>query len=87
MLSIKMKLDQSTMFEWQKHTQANSDVPHYTEILEFIDLRARAYETVFYECPKRHLQPVPRKDSAPNRTSYVRTLIQPTCRVVLRNTP
>ena len=36
---------QSTMFDWKKHTQENSDVPHYAEILEFIDLRARASET------------------------------------------
>ena len=41
---IEMKLDQLTMFEWQRHSQNQSDVPHYAEILEFINLRARASE-------------------------------------------
>ena len=68
---IEMKQDQSTMFEWQKHTQENSDVPHYAEIQEFIDLRARASETVFHECPKRHFQHVPVKNTTPIRTTYV----------------
>ena len=35
---IEMKLDRSTIFEWERHTDENSDVPHYAEILEFIDL-------------------------------------------------
>ncbi len=33
------------MFEWQKHSQDHTDVPPYRELLEFIDLRARASET------------------------------------------
>ena len=68
---IEMKLDRSTMFEWHKHTQEKTDVPHYTEILEFIDLRARASESVLREHPKRHSQSVPSKNSAPIRTAYV----------------
>ena len=35
---IESKLDRSTMFERQRYTQENSDVPHYAWILEFIDL-------------------------------------------------
>ena len=42
---IELKLDPTTLFEWQKHTQENTDVPHYQKILEFINLRARAAET------------------------------------------
>ena len=37
-LLVEMKLNQSAMFEWQKHTQENVDVPNYEEILEFIKL-------------------------------------------------
>ena len=44
---IEIKLDRTTMFEWQRHTQEVSDVLHYTEIFEFIDLRAMASETIF----------------------------------------
>ena len=42
---IELKLDVDTMFEWQKHSQANIDVPHYQDLLEFLDLRAQASET------------------------------------------
>ena len=49
---IEMKLDQSMMFEWQKRTQESSNVPHYTEMLQFIDLRARTSEAVFRKSPK-----------------------------------
>ena len=42
---IELKLDVDTLFEWQKHSQTNSDVPHYQELLDFIDLRAQASET------------------------------------------
>ena len=68
---IEMKLDWSTMFEWQKHTQESSDVPHYSKMLEFIDLRARASEAILHEGPKCHAQPVPKKGSALISTSYV----------------
>ena len=43
-LLIETNLDRWTMFEWQRHTQENLDVPRYTEILEFIDLRVRAFK-------------------------------------------
>ena len=39
-----LKLDVNTMFEWQKHSQDTTDVPHYTKLLEFINLRAQASE-------------------------------------------
>ncbi len=42
---IQLKLDSNTLFEWQKHTQNTIEVPSFQEILEFIDLRARASET------------------------------------------
>ena len=42
---IELKLNRDTMFEWQKHTQAQTDTPPYQELLEFIDLRAQASET------------------------------------------
>ena len=68
---IESKLDRLTMFEWQRHTQENTDVPHYAEILEFIDLRARASETVLREGPQRHSQPVHSKTRTQISTAYV----------------
>lgn len=43
---LELKLDMSTMFEWQRHSQDESDVPHYSKLLEFINLRAQASESV-----------------------------------------
>lgn len=42
---MELKLDQNTMFEWQKFSQKSIDVPHYNELLEFLNLRAQACET------------------------------------------
>ena len=35
---IELKLDMNTLFEWQKNTQGVVKVPHYHDILDFIDL-------------------------------------------------
>ena len=58
--TIQLKLDPDTLFEWQKHTQAVTDVPQFTELLEFIDMRARASES----SSKR-----PSRDNPPKRVS------------------
>ena len=34
------------MFEWQRHSQESTDVPHYKELLDFINLRAQASESL-----------------------------------------
>lgn len=41
---LELKLDVNTMFEWQKCSQATPEVPHYTELLEFINTRGQASE-------------------------------------------
>ena len=43
---LEPKLDSNTMFEWQKHSQESSSVPHYNELLDFINLRAQASESL-----------------------------------------
>ena len=40
-----MKLDSNTMFKWQKESQDSTDIPHYTKLLEFLNLRAQASES------------------------------------------
>ena len=42
---LELKLDTNTMFEWQRHSQESADVPHFSKLLEFLNLRARASET------------------------------------------
>ena len=35
---LELKLDSSTMFEWQKSSRESTNTPHYNNLLEFIDL-------------------------------------------------
>ncbi len=54
---LELKLDMTTMFEWQRHSQVCTDVPHYRELLEFIDLRARASESSLNDPGKKPSNP------------------------------
>lgn len=55
---IELKLDQTTLFEWQKHSQSTVDeVPHYQDILDFLDLRAQACETLSTSSKRRTATP------------------------------
>ena len=42
----ELKLGSNTMFEWQKHSQESAAVPHYNELLDFINMRAQASESL-----------------------------------------
>ncbi len=50
---LELKLDATTTFEWQKHGQAQSKVPHYQDLLDFINLRAQASESPSQQHLKR----------------------------------
>ncbi len=66
---IELKLDPGTMFEWQKHTQTSSTVPHFDALLEFIDLRAQASESTAPELSrKRQYEVTSSKRSFPPRS-------------------
>ena len=54
---LELKLDQDTMFEWQKHSHESTTVPHYSELLDFINLRAQASESL----------PSSKKSNPPNK--------------------
>ena len=43
--TLELKLDTNNMFEWQRHSQSSTEVPHYKELLQFVDLRAQASES------------------------------------------
>ena len=43
--ALELKLDDTTMFEWQKHSQSSSSVPHFQDLLDFMNLRAQATES------------------------------------------
>lgn len=62
--AIELKLDKCTMFEWQKHSQKHDEVPRYEELLAFIDLSARATESLVDHKTIRH-DPLYHKRSFP----------------------
>ena len=74
---IELKLDVSTMFEWQRHSQDKAEVPSYNEILEFLDLRAQASETSLSSSTKK----TPRKSDTPVTTFTANS--QPVNRCIL----
>ncbi len=47
--TLELKLDQSTMFEWQKQSQKSDGVPQPQELLDFLNLRAQATESSLIE--------------------------------------
>ena len=66
---LELKLDHSTMFEWQRHTQDSNQVPNFDVLLDFLDLRARAGENATREGERRRQAPPPDKKAA-TRPSY-----------------
>ena len=76
---LELKLDADTMFEWQRYSQKELDVPHYQELLEFLDLRAQASETSIAE-PRRSNRSNPPKGGAGVKkpvTSYTVSVVNP----------
>ena len=49
---LELKLDTTTMFEWQKFSQESPKVPHYQDLLEFLNLRAQA-SVIAHQCQER----------------------------------
>ena len=66
---IELKLDANKLFEWQKHSHDNSEVPPYEQLLAFIDMRAQASETSCSSHKKSFVLPPKRSDT--RLTSYV----------------
>ena len=51
---VELKLDQNTMFEWQKHSQKCESIPHYQDLLQFLNLRAQATESSLLDKKSKH---------------------------------
>ena len=59
---IELKLDPTTLFEWQKHSQSIiNEVPHYNDLLEFLNLRAQASEALSTSKPSKKQTSTPGK--------------------------
>ena len=80
---LELKLDPGTMFEWQKHSQESSAVPHFTTLLEFINLRAQASESVTPDLhKKRSFQASPTlRGFTPRPVTKLMAAVDETCMV------
>ena len=68
---FELKLDPNTMFEWQKYSQSSTAVPHYQDLLEFINLRTQASKIPVADSAKKqtkHESPSARKPFASSKT-------------------
>jgi hypothetical protein len=61
-----MQYFNTTMFEWQRHSQEHSDVPDYQILLDFLNLRAQAAKV---SSDKKRST---RESSKPTRQSHLR---------------
>ena len=69
---IELKLDQETLFEWERHTQGKKKVPDPRDLLDFLDLRAQACEAAtLVEKKKQPTQQV--KTQAVKKVSFTAT--------------
>lgn len=66
--TIELKLDATTMFEWQRHSQKSSSVPDYRDLLEFLNLRAQASESSVPDITQRKSK----VDASNSRKPFVR---------------
>ena len=77
---LELKLDQTTLFEWQKHSQSSDSVPHYLELLEFINLRAQASETSV----KQRADPHALKKPIKHVTSFATGMSEPASCIICK---
>ena len=76
---LELKLDTNTMFEWQKQSQSSTAVPHFKELLEFINLRAQASEGSTSERSSEGKSHHPRRPFVTSKpvSSFVTSAIDP----------
>ena len=80
---LKLKLDVNTAFEWQKHSQDATDVPHYQRILEFINLRAQASETSVPTRKRNESHPAKNVATTTNPVTAFTSTTEPTVECVI----
>ena len=61
---LELKLDTNIAFEWHKYSQDSEEVPHYSKLLEFLNLKAQASEA-----PNAEIKRNPKNDGPPSKKS------------------
>ena len=81
--ALELKLDATTMFEWQKYSQDSLRVPHFSTLLEFINLRAQASETSVPDFVKKRQPEIAtwRRGSTPHSAASFTANVDDSCAV------
>ncbi len=80
---LELKLDATTTFEWQRYSKGTLEVPMFTRLLDFLNLRAQASESSAPEfAKKRQVENATPKRNPTSRliTAYV-AAVDDACRV------
>ena len=67
---LELKLDHTTMFQRQPHTQDSNAVPNFNELLDFLDLHAQTGENAAREGERRRQAPRSKKKSRHKTIMY-----------------
>ena len=54
---LELKLDTTAIFEWQKHSRDQTNVPDCQNLLDFLNLRAQATESSLHQLSKKLSKP------------------------------
>ena len=69
---VEIKMDLTTMRDWQHSSREHKKVPAYSDLLDFIDLQARDSENSVHDVVKKcPTTPYPDKTTAKSYTSSV----------------
>ncbi len=66
---VGIELDVNTMFEWQHHSQLSHKVPHYKDLLEYINLSTQVSKFLCQTLGRRSLKVEAPKKSFSNQKS------------------
>lgn len=80
---LELKLDQNTMFEWQRFSQESTSVPPYKDLLNFINLRAQASESTASETKKVSQPPHRKPPSGRSVASFAASASNPQSNCIL----
>ena len=61
---LELKLNEDILFKWQRLSHESGKVPHYQDMLDFLDLRAQSTESLDYKADRKWSPPQ-------HRASYV----------------
>ena len=61
---LELNLNEHILFKWQRYSHESGKVPHYQDMLDFVDLRAQSTESIEYKVDGK-------RNPSQHRASYI----------------